>query len=96
MSRSPSRSTDAEYAPAIPRSAVTSSTAARFDPGRSEVSGWSMSACVATAETARVSAREYGEAAATRSRALPMREAAISSIARKIFFSDWVDRIRCR
>ncbi len=64
--------------------------------GRSVVSGWSTPACVATAETARVIAREYGPAAETRSRALPIREAAISSIARKIFFSDWVDRIRCR
>jgi hypothetical protein len=51
---------------------------------------------VATAETARVSARVYGVAAVTRERALPMREAAMSSIARKIFFNDCVDRIRCR
>ena len=50
----------------------------------------------ATADTERVRARVYGVAAVTRPRALPMREAAMSSIARKIFFSDWVDRIRCR
>jgi hypothetical protein len=38
----------------------------------------------------------YGVDAVTRARAFPMREAAMSSIARKIFFSDCVDRIRCR
>ena len=47
-------------------------------------------------DLARVSALVYGVAAVTRPRALAMREAAMSSIARKIFFSDWVDRIRCR
>jgi hypothetical protein len=41
-------------------------------------------------------ARAYGAADSTLLRAFPMREAAMSSIARKIFFSDWVDRIRCR
>jgi hypothetical protein len=45
---------------------------------------------------ARVRAREYGVAAVTFARAFPMREAAMSSIARKIFFSDCVDRIFCR
>ena len=40
-------------------------------------------------------ARSYGDAAAVRARALPMREAAISSCARNIFFSDCVDLIRC-
>jgi hypothetical protein len=43
-----------------------------------------------------VMAAAYGEASATRVRALPIREAAISSIAWKIFSSDRVVRIRCR
>ena len=53
-----------------------------------------MSVCVATAETARVIACAYGAAAAVRARALPMRDAAMSSCARNIFFSDCVDLIR--
>jgi len=69
------------------------STATRSVSMRSLVSGCSTSEWLATAEMARVMAREYGAAAATRSRAFPMRDAAISSIARKIFFSDWVDLI---
>jgi hypothetical protein len=80
----------------MPRSDVTTRTATRLVSVRSVTSGWVTFECVATADTARVSAREYGVAAVTRSRALPMREAAMSSIARKIFFSDSVDRIRCR
>jgi hypothetical protein len=43
---------------------------------------------VATALIARVMACEYGAAAATRLRDFAMREAAMSSIARKIFLSD--------
>ena len=84
------------YAPAMPRSAATVSTATRLVSVRCVVSGWSTDECVATALIARVRAREYGAAAATCARAFPMREAAMSSIARKIFFSDCVDRIRCR
>ncbi len=80
----------------MPRSAVTTSRATRLVSVRSVVRGWTTSACSATASMARVIALAYGEAAPTRSRAFPMREAAISSIARKIFLSDWVDRIRCR
>ncbi|CPU66573.1 Uncharacterised protein [Mycobacteroides abscessus] len=62
---------------------------------RSLVSGCCVVVCVATADTARVIARAYGAAAAVRSRALPMRDAAMSSCARNIFLSDCVDLIRC-
>ncbi len=80
----------------MPRSEAMSSTATRFVSSRSASSGCETSECVATAETARVIARAYGDADAIRSRARPMRDAAISSCARNIFFSDWVDLIRCR
>jgi hypothetical protein len=77
----------------MPASEETTSTAARLPPS-SCVSGWSTSVCDATADTARVIACAYGAAAAAAARALPMRDAAISSRARKIFFSDCVDLIR--
>jgi hypothetical protein len=48
---------------------------------------------VATADTARVTARAYGEEAATAARARVILDVAMSSIARKIFCIDWVDRI---
>jgi len=50
---------------------------------------------VATAETARVTAREYGVDAATRCCALAMRDAEINSIARVIFLVVWADLIFC-
>ena len=80
----------------MPRSAATVSTATALVSVRWVVSGCSTDEWVATALIARVSAREYGVAAATLARAFPMREAAMSSIARKIFFSEFVDRIRPR
>ena len=51
---------------------------------------------VATADTARVSSRAYGAAAWARCCALMMRDAAMSSMARVIFFIDSVDLIRAR
>ena len=60
------------------------------------VSGWSTLEYVATAETARVSSRAYGAAAWARCCALMMRDAAMSSMARVIFFIDSVDLIRAR
>ena len=62
----------------------------------SVVSGWSTLEYVATAETARVSSRAYGAAAWARCCALMMRDAAMSSIARVIFFVDSTDLIRAR
>src|SRR4051812_20934771 len=70
--------------------------AARFDSSGSRVSGWSTLEYVATAETARVSSRAYGAAACARCWALMIRDAAMSSIARVIFFIDSVDLIRAR
>ncbi len=52
---------------------------------RSCVSGCSTFECVATAETARVTARAKGDDARTRAIAFWMREAAMSSIAFVIF-----------
>ena len=60
------------------------------------VSGWSTLENVATADTARVSSRAYGAAAWARCCALMMRDAAMSSMARVIFFIDSVDLIRAR
>ena len=71
-------------------------TAARFGSSSSLVSGWSTLENVATAETARVSSRAYGAAAWARCCALMMRDAAMSSMARVIFFIDSVDLIRAR
>src|SRR5690606_41402970 len=51
---------------------------------------------VATAETARVTARAYGADADTRWSAFWMRLAAISSMARVIFLVVWAERIFCR
>ncbi len=51
---------------------------------------------VATAETARVTARAYGTDAATRCCAFWMRLAAMSSMARVIFLVVWAERIFCR
>ena len=71
-------------------------TAARLGSSSSRVSGWSTLENVATAETARVSSRAYGAAAWARCCALMMRDAAMSSMARVIFFIDSVDLIRAR
>jgi hypothetical protein len=51
---------------------------------------------VATAETARVMARAYGDDDCTAARALVIREVAMSSWALKIFFSAVVELIRWR
>src|SRR6476659_10021768 len=72
------------------------STAARLGSSGSRVSGWSTLEYVATAETARVSSRAYGAADCARCCALMMRDAAMSSMARVIFFIDSVDLIRAR
>src|SRR6478736_3902333 len=72
------------------------STAARLDSSGSWVSGWSTLEYVATADTARVSSRAYGAADWARCCALMIRDAAMSSIARVIFFIDSVDLIRAR
>src|SRR6478609_1066815 len=72
------------------------STAARWGSSGSVVSGWSTWEKVATAETARVSSRAYGAAAWARCCALMIRDAAMSSMARVIFFIDSVDLIRAR
>ncbi len=95
-SRSASLSTLEENAPARPRSLVTTRTAARFGSSSSFVSGWSTLEYVATADTARVSSRAYGAAAWARCCALMIRDAAMSSMARVIFFIDSVDLIRAR
>lgn len=79
----------------MPRSEATTSTATRLVSVRSLVNGCFVDVWVATADTARVIARAYGDAAAVRSRALPIRDAAMSSCARNIFLSDCVDLIRC-
>ena len=70
--------------------------AARFGFSGSVVSGWSTLEYVATADTARVSSRAYGAADCARCCALMMRDAAMSSMARVIFFIDSVDLIRAR
>src|SRR6187551_2159384 len=72
------------------------STAARLGSSGSVVSACSTLENVATAETARVSSRAYGAAACARCCALMIREAAMSSMARVIFFIDSVDLIRAR
>src|SRR3954453_20118871 len=95
-SRSPSLSTADEYAPARPRSLVMIRIAALVGFSGSVVSGWSTSEYVASAETARVSSRAYGAACCARCCALMMRDAAMSSMARVIFFIDSVDLIRAR
>src|SRR3954466_5350481 len=71
-------------------------TAARLGSSTSLVNGWSTLEKVATAETARVSSRAYGAAACARCCALMIRDAAMSSMARVIFFIDSVDLIRAR
>src|SRR6476661_8858891 len=71
-------------------------TAARRTSSFSEVRGWSSLEKVATAETARVSARAYGDDSRTACWALTTREAAMSSMARVIFFVALTDRMRCR
>src|SRR5262245_65198414 len=95
-SRSASRITLEEYAPARPRSLVTTRIAARVGFSGSDVSGWSTLEYVATADTARVSSRAYGAAAWARCCALMIRDAAMSSMARVIFFVAWTDLIRPR
>ena len=60
------------------------------------VSGWLTLENVATAETARVSSRAYGADAWARCCALMIREAAMSSMARVIFFIDVTDLVRAR
>src|SRR3954453_560090 len=94
--RSPARSTFEEYAPASPRSDVTSSIAARSTFAFSRVSGWSSLEYVATADTARVIARAYGVDACVRCCALIIREAAMSSNALVIFCVDFTARMRLR
>src|SRR5690606_8901862 len=84
------------YAPARPRSLAITRIAARFAFGFSVVSTCSMLENVARADTARVSSRAYGAAAAAACWALMMRDAAINSIARVIFLVDWVDLIFAR
>src|SRR6188472_941429 len=71
-------------------------TAALVGFSGSVVSGWSASEYVASAETALVSSRAYGAACWARCCALMMRDAAMSSMARVIFFIDSVDLIRAR
>jgi hypothetical protein len=83
-------------APFSPRSDVNSTTAARVDDSGSVVSTWSTFENVATADTARVTAREYGPDAAMRACAFWIRDAEINSIARVTFFVVFADLIRCR
>jgi hypothetical protein len=71
-------------------------TAARVTCSFSVMSGCSVFEYVATAETARVMARAYGDDACTAARALVIREVAMSSWALKIFFSAVVELIRWR
>src|ERR1700755_2519793 len=52
--------------------------------------------CDATALITRVISAAYGRDAATRARALAIRDVAMSSIARVIFFVDWTVRTRRR
>ncbi len=76
---------------------MTTRTATRFSSVCSWSSGWSIVAvCDASAEMTWVTWREYGLAALTRCWAFTMREAAMSSIARVIFFVDVTDRMRRR
>ena len=70
--------------------------AARLGSSGSVVRAWSTLEYVATAETARVSSRAYGAAACARCCALMIRDAAMSSMARVIFFIDSVDLILAR
>ena len=70
--------------------------AARLGSSGSVVRAWATLEYVATAETARVSSRAYGAAACARCWALMIRDAAMSSMARVIFFIDSVDLIRAR
>ena len=72
------------------------STAARLGSSGSVVSACSTLENVATADTARVSSRAYGAAAWARCCALMMRDAAMSSMARVIFFIDLADLVRAR
>src|SRR4051794_40322084 len=71
-------------------------TAARFGCCRSVSNGWSSEAEDASAESTRVISRAYGLDASTRAWARTMRAPAISSCAEKIFFVDWVERMRRR
>src|SRR4051812_49309767 len=85
-----------EYAPARPRSDVTTIMIARRADSCSVVSGWSTVAFEAAAVSARVSSSAYGLASFTRACALTIRDAEMSSMARVIFFVAWTDRIRRR
>ena len=85
-SASPALMTLLEYAPASPRSEVISRIAERFGFSTSTSSGCSMSCTDASAETALVSVSVYGTAALATCCALTMRDAAMSSMARVIFF----------
>src|SRR3954451_22700602 len=71
-------------------------TAARRASARSVSSGWARLAEPASAESTRVISRAYGLDASTRACARTIRAPAISSWAEKIFFVDWVERIRRR
>src|SRR5690606_15605657 len=96
MSRSLSLIRDEEYAPARPRSEVMMTTPARLTSFFSPMRGWSSLAKVATADTARVIARAYGVDSRTACCALMTRLAAMSSMARVIFFVELTARMRCR
>jgi hypothetical protein len=75
---------------------VNTTTAARSTVAGSVVRMWSTSENVATAETARVMAREYGPEAFILACAFWMREAEMSSIARVTFFVVCAERILWR
>ncbi len=83
-------------APASPRSEEKMTTATRSIFSGSLVRMWSTFENVATPDTARVTAREYGTEAASRCLAFWIREAAINSMARVIFLVVWADLIFCR
>jgi hypothetical protein len=90
-------STFALYAPARPRSDVSTSTPAFVGCSRSSSSGcWTAPLWRARSSIALVSWIAYGRDASTRCCAFTIREDAISSIARVIFFVDWTVRIRRR
>src|SRR6476661_2922209 len=83
------------YPPHIPRSLVTTRTAARLGSVRSLSSGWSSEAdALASSDRTFVISSAYGFAAATRDCALVMREVAISSWALVIFLVELTDLMR--
>src|SRR5438552_1368043 len=89
--------TFALYAPASPRSDVITRTPIFVACSRCSSNGWSIEVDLdATSSIAFVSCSAYGRDASTRVCAFTIREDAISSMARVIFFVDWTDRIRRR